>query len=227
MTVEDAIKSISYELRGTDDDAPSESSAEWLYWVNKLNRVKNRLYKDVTKKWSQAYAVEALGTVVSASTELTLDLPATFIGASNDAYVVTTDNKKVYFDVIKPEQRNNLFQQVFVSGSNPQTLIFTAEIEAGDDIVGGTVYVPGFYLPADYTANADTLVFPDDEWAIVSTASEIAFSDIVYEDKAPDLNAKANELYKQMTRLNRKGTYGRPTQSTYNTNRINRGRFYN
>lgn len=224
MTVEDAITSINYELRGTDDDAPSESSDEWNYWVDRLNRVKNRLYKDVTKKWSQAYSVESVGAVTATATP-TFNLASNFIGASNDVYVVTTGDKRVYYDVIKPEQRNQLYRQAFVSGSNPQVLTITNEIEAGEDIVGGTLYVPGFYLPADYTANSDNLVFPDDEWAIVATAAEIAFNDLIYEDKAPDLNAKANELYKQMTRLQRKGTYGNPNRSPYNTNRINRGRF--
>ena len=68
--------------------------------------------------------------------------------------------------------------------------------------------IPGFYRPANITAAADLLPFDDFNWGIVATAAELAFADIVYEDKAADLNGKANALYRAMSNNNRSGTYG-------------------
>ncbi len=54
----------------------------------------------------------------------------------------------------------------------------------------------------------------------MAVASEIAFNDITYEDKASDLNAKANALYRQMVSDERKGTYNNPIQTPVNVYRI-------
>ena len=86
--------------------------------------------------------------------------------------------------------------------------------------MGGTLYVPGYYRPADLTQASDTLNVPDPYWAVMAVAAEVAASDVVYEDKEANLNAKANALYMQMGRDNRRGTYASPSVSPTNVKRI-------
>ena len=99
-------------------------------------------------------------------------------------------------------------------------LYCTTEIKTGENIVGGTLYLPGYYLPDDLTTGADELLVPNPDWLVMATASEIAFNDIVYEDKSADINAKANALYQAMVANNRRAVFNQPITTTYNGYRI-------
>jgi len=209
MIVSAAISRINYVLRGTDEDAPESGTDEWNYWVDTLNRKKDELYRDVSKQWRSSYDVESLGTVTANATP-SYNLPTTFLGASSYVYVVTTDGNRHDFEICQPQERDSRKQQVFIAGMNPQVLYFTDEILATDQIVGGTLYMPGYYLPADMTTGTDTLPVDDPNWLCAAGAAEIAFNDLVYEDKATDLNAKANNLYSLMVKNNARGTYANP-----------------
>jgi hypothetical protein len=206
------LSKVNYALRGTDDDAPSFGSEEANYWVSLLNTKKDELYRDVTKNWSSAYDVRSLGTITASATP-TYDIDTTnsdFLAASDRVYVVKTDTRRVYFDIIHPEERETTNQHVFIAGNNPQTLYFANEIKASDSIVGGTLYLPGYYLPADVTDATDDVPLPDPNWGVTAVAAELAFADITYEDRAPTLNDKANYLYNLMVKNNRRGTYKNP-----------------
>jgi hypothetical protein len=65
-------------------------------------------------------------------------------------------------------------------------------------------------MPADVSiSDGDAEVpFLDPYYGVMIVASELAFNDITYEDKANDLAGKAQFLYQQMVRKNRKNTYG-------------------
>ena len=221
MLVSEFISRVNYALRGIDDEAPSENNEEWAYWVSILNRKKDELYEDVTKRWSSVFDVRSLGTV-SASSNPVYNIEsanADFLAASDTAYVTTTEGQNVHFDFVKPAERNNK-QEVYISGQNPQKLSFTQEIAADSNLVGGTLYLPGYYLPADVTDNSDVVPLPDANWGVMAVASEIAFNDIVYEDKSSDINAKANNLYRLMVRKNKRGTFGSPRKTPIRINRV-------
>lgn len=285
MLVSTFISRVNYALRGTDDDAPTSGTDEYLYWLDALNRKKDELFEDVTKQWRFTYkstAPNEPGTVATTGTttltgtdtyftdyragdKITVDgetvrtidaitsdtsltvtvafsntaslktftratiiaagveeysLGRTFLAASDRVYVLTADDKKVYFDLIQPQERDYVTKQVFIAGETPQKLLFTEDIESTDVIVGGTLMVPGYYMPADVDGNSDLVPLPDPNWGVMAVASEIAFSDITYEDKAADLNAKANALLSQMVKKNRRGTYKNPRQTPYNVRRI-------
>jgi len=145
-----------------------------------------------------------------------------FLSPANRAYVLTTDNKKVYIDYLKPRESITSTQMAYIHGVNPKTISFTSTIDATDDIVGGTLYTPGYYLPADVDGSAGTnlLNLPDNQWGVLATAAEIAFGDIIYEDKAEGLNAKANNLYMHMVRNNRRNTYDQTRRIAYGNQRI-------
>lgn len=227
MILSEAITKINYALRGLDDDAPSVGSDEWIYWTNVLNSKKNEVYRDVKNRWTNTFENRALSGGVSASTTPVYDLPSDFLGIASQVYIVTTGGVRINFDPIHPEEANPRARNVYVAGANPPKLYFTNEIISGENIIGGTIYVPGYYLPDDLNdaSGDEELNFPDDEWGVISTAAEIAFNDIVYEDKAADLNEKANSLYTSMLMKNHRGTYNNPRRVPTRVRRIGRVRY--
>ena len=161
-------------------------------------------------------------TSIIASGDQSYSLHRSLLLPSDEAYVTDTNSKRHDYTIIQPQERSNLVQNVFISGNNPKVLTFTKTIASTDDIVGGTLSVPGYYMPADMTAATDLLPFPDPNWGVMATAAEVAFNDIVYEDKAGDINEKANSLFRNMAMTNRSGTYMNPRRATVNTYRIKR-----
>lgn len=217
MLVSEFLTKVNYSLRGIDDDTPDFGGDEASYWLDTLNRKINELYQD-SKNWGHIYEVNSLG-VVTASASPSYNLPSDFLYIE-EVYIIDTDSKRHNLTLIKPEERNEYNRCVFVAGLNPQKLYFTGEIEATEDIVGGTLYVTGYFMPAELDADDDVLPLPDPNWGVAAVAAEIAFGDITYEDKAESLNAKANYLYGLMTKKNRKGTYKNPRVTPYNVKRI-------
>lgn len=139
----------------------------------------------------------------------------------SDKVVITDTNSKTHdYTVIKPQERSSLTREVYLHGLNPYTLTFTSTIGSAEDIVGGTLSIPGFYLPADVSAATDLIPVDDPNWAVMATAAEYAFNDVVYEEKAPDLNDKANALFSAMLAKNRAGTFGNPRRMPYRGYRI-------
>lgn len=220
MLVSAFITRVNYVLRGTDDDAPAEGSDDWSYWVDTLNRKKDEIYYDVSKSWTSAYAETAIGTTITASTAPSYNLSATFLQPSNSLYVIDLNGQRHDYEIVQPFEANINTRQAYITGMNPQVLKFSNEITATDAIVGGTIYVPGYYLPADVDANSDTVPLPDPNWGVLAVAAEIAFNDITYEDKSADLQAKSNALFSMMVARNRRGTYKNPRKSAYNVRRI-------
>lgn len=148
-------------------------------------------------------------------------LHRSFNNPSDQVVILTTDGTCRYIDFMQPGARNETSRGAYISGENPKTLTINTTIQSGEDIVGGELQVPGFYVPDDISASTDLLPFPDPNWGVMATASEVAFNDVIYEDKASDLNRKANALYQAMAATNRKGEYARPRTVPYNMrNRI-------
>jgi hypothetical protein len=216
MLVSQFYTHVNYALRGTDDDAPNHGTEEALQWIATLNRKKNELYEDVTKTWGATYAEQSLGNI-TASANPSFALPANFIAPSNSVYIIQTDGQRVDIDFIKPKERTSS-RRVFVAGLDPQTLYFTTAITAGESIVGGELFIQGYFMPADVEDETDTIPLPDPYWGVMSVASEVASNDLSYEDKEAGLNAKANNLYRQMVRKNKRGTFGDPRITPYAPN---------
>lgn len=220
MTLQEAITRINYALRGIDDDAPSEGSDEATYWTSVLNRKKDELFQDVTKLWQITYENRDLGTIsADAIPEYTLD--DDFLAPSNDPYIITLNGGRTDVPLVHPDEidRKHHLNRAYLAG-NPLTLFFANEITATDNIFGGTLYLPGYYLPDDVSSFNEDLVAPDPNWLVMSTAAEIAFNDIIYEDRSEGLNAKANNLYRLMVFKNRKGTYNNPRTIPWNVRPI-------
>lgn len=219
MQVSDFIQEVNDALRGVDDDAPSSGTDEFNYWLRIANRLRRNLYRDASKQWAATFEVLELGAV-SATTEATFDLDDEVISPASTCYVLTSEGHRHDFEIIKPQEVNYSKQQVYIAGRDPQTLYFTKEITSDDQIVGGTLYLPGYVMPEDFTNENETIIIDDPDWLITATAAKIAFNDLTYEDKYPDLNSEANSLYNQMVKNNRRGTYGNPRKSPYDVPKL-------
>lgn len=126
----------------------------------------------------------------------------------------------IRYRISRPQENDRFTLNTYLSGRGPQILTFQDNILSGDQIVGGTLKMPGFYIPDDMAAATDIVPVDDPYWLVYATASELAFNDLTYSDKAPDLNAKANNLYSQMAQNNRRGTSGYPRTARTNVDRI-------
>lgn len=223
VQLQQAIPLINYALRGIDDDAPNDGTDEWNYWLSVLNRKKNELYNDVTKAWDISYAVDSVGTI-TASAAPVYNLDAAFISpsgskSSSGIYVITTDGKRIDLKLVKVQERPT-DQAVYIAGHNPKKLYFNTEIEADDPMVGGTLYVSGYYMPDDIALATDVLPFPDPYWGVAIAAAEIAGNDVTYEDKEANLVAKANSLYTQMVAVQNRGIPGEPRKTRTSVKKI-------
>jgi hypothetical protein len=144
------------------------------------------------------------------------NLHRSFNNPSDQVVILKTDGNYTYVNYIQPGARNQATRAAYISGENPKVLTVNTTIASTEDIVGGELQVPGYYVPNDMTAAADLLPFPDPNWGVMAASSEVAFNDVIYEDKAADLNRKANSLYQAMAATNRKGQYARPRTIPYN-----------
>lgn len=221
MTLSDFLDLVNDSFRGTDDVAPAIGTDDANYWIRTTNRLKRNLYKDVSRQFDSTYQVLELGTI-SASATPSFDLDDTFLAVAEGCYVIGTDGSRHDFPIIHASEQDFNKQAVFVAGQDPQTLFFSKDISATEGYVGGTLYLPAYVLPDDIAGKngSETVIVDDIDWLAVATAAKLAFNDITYEDKASDLNAEANSLYKTMIARNRRGTSANPRRSSYNVTRI-------
>lgn len=221
MTVSAFLTAVNNALRGIDDVTPAIGTEESDYWIQTLNRKIDELYRNSKVLWDATWEVKSLGAI-SASATPSFNTDSGLIAPSDQVYAVDTNSKKVYYDLIRPRQLPKEGRYFYLAGNNPQVLYCTNEIEAGEDIVTGTLYLPGYYMPTEVSNSdgTDVLPLPDPYWGVIATAAEVASNDIIYEDKEANLNAKANSLYMQMVRNNRRNTYGNSKQPAHDNYRI-------
>lgn len=221
MDVTDFLTNVNDTWHGTDEIAPGVGTDDANYWIRVASRVRRDLYKDLTKQWRSTIQTLNLGPM-SASTSLVINLPANYLGAANDCYVIDNNGTRHDFDIVEPQDADYMKQQVYVSGMGPATLTFTKPVLSTDAFSNGTLYLPAYTLPADIDgSNGSNMIYVDDiDWLILATSAELAFNDVTYESKAPDLNAKATAAYKQMLNNNRRGTAGAPRKGRYDVTRI-------
>jgi hypothetical protein len=138
----------------------------------------------------------------------------------SDKVIVSTTDEDISYTIGKPAERARYASEAYIYGRQPKSLTFYTDFVSTDQAIGGTIGVPGYYIPADMTAATDIVSVDDPYWLVYSVASELAFNDITYSDKSPDLNAKANNLYSMMVTANRRGSSNNPRVAYTNVQRI-------
>lgn len=148
------------------------------------------------------------------------NLSRRFIFPSDEVIILATNSQEVDYTVVKPENRDTEFRACYVAGKKPQILTFEDTITSTSQIVGGTLQVPGYYLPDPLVNETDLIPVDDTDWLIYEVAGELAFNDLTYESKSADLILRANDSYKSMSNNNRRLTAGNPSKSRTNVTRI-------
>lgn len=143
-----------------------------------------------------------------------------FINPSDDVHVLTTDDQDIKYTMVKPQTRGTEFRSVYTSSDRPKVLTFYDEIVSGAQIVGGSLQVPGYYMPSPMSDDTDLVPVDDPDWLVYAVAGELAANDLIYESKSADLILRSNQLYSAMAQNNRRLTSGNPTKSRYNVFRI-------
>lgn len=216
MRVSDFFIQVNGAYRGTDDDAPVTGTPDHDLWLATLNRKLGEAYRD--ELWGSNFEVRDIGTVVAGTQSY--DLDDDVLAPSDTVTVTTTTDQTITYTLVEPQERGNVTKSVYVSGHDPQTLTFYDEITSTDPAVAGTISMAGYWIPDSLTSANQDLVIDDPWWAVYAVAAELASNELTYEDKAGDLFGKANERWKRMVALNRRGTSGNPRKARTSVTRI-------
>lgn len=114
--------------------------------------------------------------------------------------VIVTTTQDICFSADMPQ--NVGVGMVYYSGNNPKKVTFYDTIASTSQIVGGTLKIPGIYLPDPLVLSTDIVAVDDPEWLVLIVASELARNDAAKSDQFPNLVAMANERYTKMISAN-------------------------
>lgn len=215
----------STTLTGTDTYFTDYAVGDKITVSGETERTIASITSDTSLTVSVAFSTTAstqtfTRSIIIADGVQSYNLHRSFLGASSTARITKTDGQVVYLNIVSPEEASPQLREVYIAGDKPETLTVTNTIASTDDIVGGVLSVPGYYIPDDMTGDTSVVYVPDTDWLALAAAAEIAFGDITYEDKSTDLLGKANSSYRHMAINNRRGTYGQPKQSPVKVRRI-------
>jgi len=118
----------------------------------------------------------------------------------SDKITVTTSTQDVTFDFAKPQARD--MADIYISGRSPKMLTFYNDIESTSQIVGGTLKVPGYFIPDDLAAATDEVSVDDPEWLAYAVAAELARNDPAKDSEFGNLISMSNDLYRKMINAN-------------------------
>lgn len=222
MEVSELFAHINSAYRGSDDDAPISGSDDYSLWINTTNRLQRYAATDGKQTRASSWIQESVGTL-SAGTN-SFDLDDQFL--IPDSYILVTPigaTSPSQYIIVKPGENQNFLNQqaTYISGFDPQTLTFIDSIDSTNtSLIGADVTIQGYTIPDDVADDTNTLTVDDPYWLVMAVAAELAFNDLQYVQKAPDLQAKANDLYENMNNNNRRGTYGQARIAPTSVNRI-------
>lgn len=221
MQVDTLFSHINSAYRGSDDNQPVEGTDDYSLWINTTNRKQREAATDGKQTRASNWVSTSLGTLSAGSN--VFDLDSQFLIPDSFVLVTPVGETAREYIIVKPGENRNFINQkaTYISGFDPSTLTFIDNIDAADTLlIGADVTIQGYTIPDDVASDTDTVTVDDPYWLVMAVATELAFNDLQYSDKAPDLQAKANELYKQMNSNNRRGTYGQPRIAKTTVNRI-------
>lgn len=206
MIASDFLLDVYRAYRGKiDSRAPAWGSDKANVAIDIANRKQREWATDPRNKWNSLFEIASVGTVDTNT--LTYDLDDTFFMSSDYAKIVKTDGSYVEYPIVKAQQRNALSgQALYIHGSDPKKITFAQDIDSSLD--AGTLYVPGYYIPADLTLSTSVVAVDDPSWLVYITASELARNDPAKDDQFPTLVGMANDRYQKMSDANNDVGYG-------------------
>ena len=187
------------------------------------NRKQREWATDPNNRWASLFEVRDVSPVIATNTP-TYDLDDDFMFPSDYAMVTRTSGSLSQYPIITPQRRNLYEQGLYISGRSPKQVTFSQTIDTG--LSGGTLAIPGYYMPADMVNASDTVAVDSPEWLIYITASELARNDAAKDDQYVNLVNQANDLYRKMIDNNNGGAFLQPFNIANNMPQINDGLDY-
>ena len=224
MILSELFDQINDAYRGTDDDAPTVGTPDYSMWLRTTNRKIAEWARDSKNTWQSLFEIREIGTVAVGSQ--TYDLEDDFLIPADRVYITPTGQVNTLpYTIVKPQERKRFYNAVYITGRDPKQLTFVDTFNVDTQPVGGTISLAAYFIPDELTDASDEIPVDDPMWLVYAVASELAFNDLSYSDKSPDLVGKANFIYSQMAAANRKGTNDSPRVAPTNVNRIRGTRF--
>lgn len=172
---------------------------------------------DPNNTWASLFENRLIGTIVYIDN--TYDLPDDFYLPSDYAKIVDTEDAKHLYKIVKPQQRDSFSRTAYISGTHTNKIItFNEDLNVLLD--GGSLYVPGYYIPADMTLEADVVKVDYPEWLVYIVASELARNDPAKDDQYVNLVNQANDIYRKMVESNNSVGFMQPNSIISNMGSI-------
>ena len=201
MTVTELITEINYAHKG-NNRAPVEGTDKWNRALSIINRKIREWATARNISWASRFEEYNLGAF---STTEAVNLPTKFHKLSDRVFVLEDDGvARREYRVVKPDQRRDWEKgnAVYVSGTDPKVLTFTATIATDDPLLGNSIIVPMYTKPDALTAGSDEVKIDSEEWLIYSVAAELARNDPAKDDQFGNLTGLANEKWQDMVANN-------------------------
>lgn len=201
MTVTELITEINYAHKG-NNRAPAEGTDKWNRALSIINRKIREWATNRNISWASRFEEYALAAL---TTSEKYNLPTNFHKLSDQVFVMADDGvARREYSVVKPDQRRDWEKgnAVYVSGTDPKVLTFTATIATDDPYLGNNIIVPMYTIPEALTAGSDEVEIDSEEWLIYATAAELARNDPAKDDQFGNLVGIANEKWQDMVANN-------------------------
>lgn len=204
MTVAEA-KQRTYTLASGESDEP-DTDTEALILLY-LNIFKDRWAKEPNVDWNSLRSIATLTDTVTATDTFALEDGDGALGKiskqEGDYVSILHTNGTSYTNyTIVPASKLYTTAEaspVAVMGGN---LVFATPFTATSPQFGGTIRVPQFEIPADYTSDDDVITVDDPDFICFMAAAEIAANDVTKSDQAPRLLAYAADSMQAMKENN-------------------------
>lgn len=214
MLASQLLDEIYAAYRGkTTERTPAWGVAKADRTISIANRKMREWATDPNNRWSSLFEIRDVTPVVATNTA-TYELDDDFFMPSDYALVERTDGTTVQYPIVPPQKRDQFDQSIYLSGINPKKATFAQTIDAG--LAGGTLKVPGYFIPADIALATDFVPVDIPEWLVYITASELARNDAAKDDQYVNLVNQANDLYRKMIDNNNGGAFLQPFSITNN-----------
>lgn len=208
MTVTELVAEVTDAWMG-DSDSPTDGSDEWNYILRIANRKLRQWARDKNRSWSSLYEERTFGTVSSGTQ--TYDLDEDVHKLSDFVYVDINDTQYAEYKVVRPNQRGEHFNSVFLTGpEGAKVLHFYDSIVATSTVVGGTIRAGVYILPEPLASANDDVLIDSPDWLVLATAAEAARNDPAKDDQYSNLITAANDEYETMVLNNLHNPHAQP-----------------
>ena len=205
MDAQKLLKRAWRAYRGkVEEKTPSFGSDKADLVIDIANQAQEEWARNSKIHWNSLFEERNIGIVDTSV--FTYELDDDFLFPSDYIIIEQLDGNRREIPITKPQKRNDNKTKVYLSGNNPKKITF-----AGDTIDsvlnGGTILMPGYYLPSEIVNSTDLVTADDPNWLVYATAAELTRNDPAKEDQYANLIGKANDLYLNMITANEDSGY--------------------